>query len=245
MINFRLKRYKKEFEHSYTFGVFPILELLNYSPQYVLGVIAHPKGTDNKGIAKIQDICQTNTIPFEFHEKTFSRIGARQNDYAVAIFQKNEPDLNPSTNHVILVNPSGMGNLGTIIRTMLGFNFCDLAIIESAADIFHPEVVRASMGALFNIRFHRFPNFSNYREAFPRNLYLMMTDGDVPLPFANMESNYGIVFGPENAGLSEEYRDYGTCIHIPQSQSIDSLNLAVSVGITLYQLNINNNGLSV
>ena len=240
MINIRLKRYKKEYEHSYLFGVFPILELLNYSPQYVLGVIAHPKGKENKGIAKIQDICQINAIPFQYHDKTLSRIGARQNDYAVAIFQKNEPDLESSTNHVILVNPSGMGNLGTIIRTMLGFNFRDLAIIENAVDIFHPEVVRASMGALFNIRFHRFSNFASYLEAFPRNLYLMMTDGDVPLPFAKLEPAYGLVFGPENAGLSEEYREYGTTINIPQSQSIDSLNLAVSVGITLYQLNINN-----
>lgn len=241
MINIRLKRYKKEFEHSYSFGVFPILELLKYSPKYVLGVIAHPKGMENKGITKIQDICQINAIPFEFHEKTFSRIGARQNDYAVAIFHKNEPDLNPCTNHVILVNPSGMGNLGTIIRTMLGFNFCDLAIIESAADIFHPEVVRASMGTLFSIRFHRFPSFTSYLEAFPRNLYLLMTNGDVPLQFAKLEPAYGLVFGPENAGLSEEFRRYGTSIKIPQSQSIDSLNLAVSVGITLYQLKINNN----
>ena len=241
MINIRLKRYKKEFEYSYSFGVFPILELLNRSPQHVLGVIAHPKGIENKGIAKIQDTCQINAIPFEFHEKTFARIGARQNDYAVAIFQKNEPDLNASTNHVILVNPSGMGNLGTIVRTMLGFNYCDLAIIESAADIFHPEVVRASMGALFGIRFHRFPNFASYREAFPRNFYLMMTDGHVPLPLAKLEPAYGLVFGPENAGLSEDYRGYGTSINIPQSQSINSLNLAVSVGITLYQLEINNN----
>ena len=238
MISTRFKRYKKEFQHSYLFGVFPILELLNSNPQYVLGVIAHPKGIENKGIAKIQDICQINAIPFEFHEKAILRIGARQNDYAVAIFQKIEPDLNPSANHVILVNPSGMGNLGTIVRTMLGFNFKDLAIIESAADIFHPEVVRASMGALFNIRFHRFPNFASYQEAFPRNFYLMMTDGEVPLPLAKLEPAYGLVFGPEKAGLPEEYRGYGKSINIPQSKSIDSLNLAVSVGITLYQLNI-------
>ncbi|MFN2126822.1 MAG: TrmH family RNA methyltransferase [Anaerolineales bacterium] len=243
MINIRLKRYKKEFAHSYCFGVFPTLELLHQSPQYVLGVIANPKGIDNSGISKIQDICQINAIPFEFHEKTFSRIGARQNDYAVAIFQKAEKDLETSTNHVILVNPSGMGNIGTIIRTMLGFNYYDLAIIQNAVDIFHPEVVRASMGALFSMRFHRFSNFESYQETFPLNFYLMMTDGDELLPLVKFEPAYGLVFGPENAGLSEVYRDYGTSIKIPQSQSIDSLNLAVSVGITLYQSAINNNNL--
>ena len=235
MISIRLKRYKKEFEHSYAFGVFPTLELLSNCPQDVLGVIALPKGLENKGVTKILEICQSNAIPFEFQEKSFSRIGARQNDYTVGIFRKTEAILDSSNNHVILVNPSGMGNLGTIIRTMLGFGYRDLAIVESAADIFHPDVVRASMGALFSVRFQRFTNFQSYREVYPRNFYPMMTNGQIPLPLAKFDPAYGLVFGPENAGLPEEYQNFGSSIFIPQSSAIDSLNLAVSVGITLYQ----------
>jgi TrmH family RNA methyltransferase len=230
----RLKRYKKEFEYSFAFGVFPTLELLAYRPTDVLRVIIHPKGMENRGVAKILEICQKEAIPFDFQEKSFQRIGARQNDYAVGLFRKTEPGLDSSANHVILVNPSGMGNLGTIVRTMLGFDFRDLAIVGSAADFFHPDVVRASMGALFQMRFERFADFEYYRESFPRNFYSLMIDGEVPLPEARFKPAFGLVFGSESAGLPQEYHRYGTSISIPQSKAIDSLNLAVSVGITLY-----------
>jgi TrmH family RNA methyltransferase len=176
-VNIRLKRYKKDFEHSYALGVFPTLELLTHRPENILGVAIHPKGAKNRGVLKIQEICHKNAIPFEFQEKSFPRIGARENDYAIGVFQKYEPGLDADANHVILVNPSGMGNLGTIARTMLGFGFRDLAIIEPAADIFHPDVIRASMGALFQLRFERFVDFAAYQKSQPRNFYPLMTDG--------------------------------------------------------------------
>jgi TrmH family RNA methyltransferase len=239
-VNFRLKRYKKDFEHSYAFGVFPTLELLTHRPGEVLGIIVHPKGAENSGVLKIQEFCQNNTIPCEFQEKSFPRIGARENDYAVGVFKKNEPGLDAKANHVILVNPGSMGNLGTIIRAMLGFGFFDLALIEPAADIFHPDAIRASMGAVFQLRFERFDDFAAYQKSQPRNLYPLMTDGEVLLPEAKFKPPFGLIFGPENAGLPEAFQRLGTSIRIPQSQAIDSLNLAISVGVTLYQASTNN-----
>jgi TrmH family RNA methyltransferase len=234
-VNFRLKRYQKDFEHSYTFGVFPTLELLMHRPEQILGIVAHPKGQQNSGVVKIRQSCQNKGIPFEFQEKTLTRIGARENDYTVGVFHKIEPGLDVTANHVILINPASLGNLGTIIRTMLGFGYRDLAIITPAADIFNPEVVRASMGALFQLNFESFPSFEAYRQKYTRNFYPLMIDGQVPLPEASFEALFGLIFGPENAGLPEEFHRLGTNLSIPQTNAIDSLNLAVSVGITLYQ----------
>ncbi len=121
-MNLRLKRYKKTADHSYTFGVFPTLELLQHRPHDVIGVILHPKGHENAGIAKIRAICQQTGTPIETQEKTFTRLGARPNDFAIGIFHKTATALDAAANHVILVNPGSMGNLGTIIRTMVGFS---------------------------------------------------------------------------------------------------------------------------
>lgn len=236
-MDIRLKRYKKEFDHSFSFGVYPTLELLQHQPKETLGVIIHPQGLENRGVAKIKEICQNQGIPFEVQEKAFSRIGARENDYAAGIFRKTQKHLDKAANHVILVHPAGTGNLGTIIRTMLGFGFQDLAIIEPGADLFHPETVRASMGALFQLRAARFLTFDDYRKRFSRKIYTLMTDGSVPLSEAKFEPPFGLVFGNESAGLPEEYHAYGQSIRIPQTKAIDSLNLAVSVGITLYESN--------
>jgi TrmH family RNA methyltransferase len=233
-MNFRLKRYKKDFEHSYAFGVFPTLELLEHKPADVLGVVINQSGLENTGVAKIKDLCQKFAIPFEIQQKSFIRIGAREKDYAVGVFRKSQPGLVSTTNHVILVNPSGMGNIGSIIRTMLGFNYLDLAIIGSSADVFHPDLVRASMGAFFQIRFKLFADFNGYQNVYPRHFYLLMTDGKQSLPDTKFETPYGLVFGSEGAGLPQEYHHYGISIKIPQNEAIDSLNLAVSVGVTLY-----------
>ena len=231
----RLRRYKKDFNYSYAFGVFPTLELLTHKPQDALQVVVHPKGQANSGITKIQALCQKNEIPFETQEQIFPRLKARENDFAVGVFRKNQADLEASANHVILVNPNGMGNIGTICRTMLGFGFYDLAIIEPAADIFHPETVRASMGALFQMRLAHFENIEAYCENYSQNLYSLMTDGSIPLPKAAFQTPFGFIFGNESSGLDPNYHKIGNGVRIPQSQGIDSLNLAISVGVTLYQ----------
>lgn len=230
----KLKRYKKEFEHSYAFGVFPTLELLLNRPELVTTVIAHPKGEVNKGVFKIQENCEYHGIPYEVQEKLIQRLGGRDNDYAVGVFRKAEITLDETSDHIILVNPSGMGNLGTIIRTMLGFGFQDLAIIQPAADVYHPDVIRASMGAIFKLRVQRFASFDDYNNKYMRNFYALITDGDVNLPEVRFCTPYSLIFGNESSGLPDEFKKIGTNVKIQQSKKIDSLNLAVSVGITLY-----------
>lgn len=242
MMDFRLKRYKSDFEHSYTFGVFPTLELLFHQRERVLGVAIHPDGYQNEGVAEIQAICQEYEIPCEEQPNTFSRLKARGNDYAIGVFQKYYQAVDPTSNHVVLVQPSGMGNLGTIIRAMLGFSFKDLAIIEPAADHFHPKVVRASMGAIFQTRITTFTDFETYQGAYPRNIYPLMTDGDMPINQTRFYDPYALVFGSEGSGLDESFRQQWTSLRIPQSGEIDSLNIAISVGISLYQASLAKEG---
>jgi tRNA G18 (ribose-2'-O)-methylase SpoU len=63
----------------------------------------------------------------------------------------------------------------------------------------------------------------------------LMTDGKIALPEAHLEPPYALVFGDEAAGLGQEFHQFGTSLRIPQADQVDSLNLALSVGITLYQ----------
>jgi len=237
-MDIRLKRYKKDFEHSYTFGVFPTLELLTHKPESVLKVLLHPKGVNNTGITKIQTLCQERGITTEFQERTVERLGARPNDYAVGVFQKDYPPLDPKGNHVVLVNPSSMGNVGTIMRTMLGFGFHDLAIIKPAADYFDPKVIRAAMGALFQLRIFPFPDFEAYQDQYPRNTYTLMTDADATIDSISFQMPSSLVFGNESRGLGEKFHSLGTSICIPQSANIDSFNVSIAVGITLYQFSL-------
>jgi len=229
-----LRPYRKDHDHSYTIGVFPTLELLAHRPERVTRVLVSSRGEANEGVAKICTLCAERGIPVVVADRQVARLAGNEKSYVVAAFAKYEAPLDAAANHVLLVNPSDAGNLGTIIRTMLGFDLTNLAIVTPAVDLFAPRTLRAAMGATFQLAFEHFDAIDAYRARFQRHLYPLMTDGEVDLSEAGFRSPYTLIFGPEGAGLGPEYHALGTSVRIPQSGRIDSLNLAVSVGIALY-----------
>ncbi|MBZ0280634.1 MAG: TrmH family RNA methyltransferase [Anaerolineae bacterium] len=231
----RLKKYDRDSPHSYTFGVFPTLELLYHQPKRVREVLLTTAGAHNEGVAKIRAICSAGSIPISTDDKLVERIAPKENTYAVGVFEKYTPQLDAQANHVVLVNPSDMGNLGTILRTMLGFGCHNLALIRPAADSFDPRAVRASMGALFQVNFAYFDSIADYQAAFHQALYLFMTNGAVTLREAPFQPPFALVFGSESSGLDESFRALGTTVSIPQTTAIDSLNLSIAVGVALYE----------
>ncbi len=231
----QLKRYKKDFTHSYSFGIFPTLELLTHRPDKVLRVVAHSKGEVSEGVAEIRSRCDALSVPFEMNDKLVNRLAHKGNVYVFAVFEKYEMALQKEANHLLLVNPSDMGNLGTIVRTMLGFGVRDLALLRPAADLFNPHVVRASMGAIFALNAHYFDDLEAYRETTQRQLYPFMLDAKRELQEVTFTAPFTLVFGPEGPGLPKAYREVGESVTIPQSEWIESLNLAVAVGIALYE----------
>ena len=151
----KIKAYHKSFEYTYTLGVFETIELLKNKPDLVLRVYIKSNSYKNKGIGIIDDLCKRNKIDLIESDNTINKLSKKDNCFAIAIIKKYSMELK-NTNHVVLVNPGDMGNMGTIIRTMLGFGYNDLAIIRPGVDVFDPKVVRASMGAIFNINFEYF-----------------------------------------------------------------------------------------
>jgi TrmH family RNA methyltransferase len=149
--------------------------------------------------------------------------------------EKYRPALDPNANHVVLVNPGDMGNLGTTLRTIVGFGITNLALIKPAVDIFDPRAIRASMGALFQVNFAYYESFNDYHMNFKHNAYPFMTDGAVSIHEANFRTPFALVFGSESSGLTPGYQAVGTSVTIPHRPAIDSLNLSVAIGIALYQ----------
>ena len=235
-MQYKLKRYQKEFEFSYCLGVYPTLELINTRPGSIQAVLLHSKGSFNKGVEKIRQLALNGQIEIIENDRLVEKLSARGNTYAIGVFKKFHAELDPTQNHLVLVNPSSMGNLGTIMRSMLSFGIRDLALIEPTTDPFDPKVIRASMGAQFHLRFQKFRSFTDYWGIHTKHaIYPFMTDGKIPLPEVTFDTPAGLIFGGEAPGLGEEYQQFGTSIRIPQEDTVDSLNLAQSVGIALYQ----------
>lgn len=233
-----LKKYAKKMNHSYTFGAFPTIELLKNQPEHVLKVLLHPDMNSETQLEIITDLCNRHNIPIERAAKVVEKLRDKENIFAVGVFEKYTNQLDPTADHIVLVNPSDMGNMGTIIRTSIGFGIENLAIIEPGVDVFNPKVVRASMGSLFQSNFCYFPSFEAYKEqAGNRSLYPFMLKGAVPLQELQRDTTetYSLIFGNEATGLPDSFADEGQSVVIRHTDHIDSLNLALATGIGIYE----------
>lgn len=234
----KLKRYNKKENYSFTYGAFPTFEALSNRPECLSQVVAHP--TANPEILDhLQSVCSEARVPFEINGKLVERLRNKDAHIVIGVFEKYTCRLSSSANHVVLVQPSDSGNLGTIIRTCVGFGIRDLALIGQAADIFNPKVVRASMGSLFRLNFQYFQDFEEYaadcgenRQFFPfmlngaKKLGTIQADPDLP---------FSLIFGNEATGLDDSFLEFGQSVLISHTSAIDSLNLSLAVGIALYE----------
>lgn len=231
------KKYLGKEEYSYTLGYATTLDLLRHKPQHVLRVTAKPGNDANKTLAEIKQLCHKHGIEFLLSENQINKVSIKENCYVVGFFQKYPQRLSEYSPHIMLVNPSDMGNMGTIIRTMLGFNHTNLAIIEPGCDAWSPKVVRGSMGAIFQINFEYFPSLSTYQTRFPKHhLYPFLLNASHDLSSLKPLTPYTLIFGNEGSGLPDQYNKVGESIKILHSAKIDSLNLGVSVSLALYEV---------
>ncbi len=230
-----MHRYKKSDEISYTLGTELTLELLLRHAESVQTVYVSLRQQDNDISRQVLALCESRHIEVSRQEKAFKVLADKDNCYMIGVFRKFEAPLEKGTSHIVLVNPSNMGNLGTIIRTAVGFGITDLAIIAPAADIFDPKVIRASMGAFFNMRWQYFSTIEQYIQTVSqRPLFPFMLDGAVNLSTVAVPPCWSLVFGNEATGLPAEYQKLGQSVLINHLKTIDSLNLDNAVSIGLY-----------
>ena len=233
----KLEAYHKKLPYSYALGVFPSLNLLESHPDRVTRLLLHPDGLRNEGVALLREKCRALGVREEFADRVLKRESQKDNCYAALVFEKYEAALDAQRPHVVLCQITDGGNLGTSLRSCLGFGIRDVAIVRPCVDAFDPHVLRASMGAFYKMRVRTYDRFSDYRADYPEHaLYPFMLDGARTLNEVAAEARppFSLVFGNEASGLPARFAQLGQSVFIPQSDEIDSLNLAVAVSVGSY-----------
>lgn len=227
-----IKQYKKDYDYSYTLGFFPTIELINNKKEYLKCVYVSKECLDTPGYKKLITLVSKDKIIVS--QNVFDKLKEKDNDHVIGVFNKYKQELDPNKNHIVLVNPSDMGNLGNITRSMLAFDYTNLAIILPSADIFNPKTVRSSMGAMFSINIETFSSFDEYISKYKREYYPFMLQAKKQLhEVNNIKGNYSLVFGNEASGLPITFLNENA-VKIEQSDKVDSLNLATAVVVGLY-----------
>ena len=233
----KLKTYKKDLGYSYALGASPTIELLNNRPKDCFCVIFSPDYVDRAD--KIKNMCEKCAIPFETNQKLINILSPKENCYVIAAFKKQNYRIAQSKSHVLLDNPSDMGNLGTIMRSCAGFGVYDIAIVGNGADAYSPKAIRASMGAFFCVNIEYFKTIDDYLRLHEdgRDIYVFMLKADNELSCLSVDKNksHTLIFGNEAFGLDfGAYKNIGKSVVIRHTDKIDSLSLPVAAGIALF-----------
>lgn len=230
------KRYRKEDSVSYALGITLTFELLKCKTECVNRVFVHSAMKEGDTYNKLRNLCCSAGIKIIQSDKIFHVQSQKENCYVIGEFQKFKGRLSKNDSHIVLVNPSNAGNLGTIMRSALGFGLNQMAIIRPAVDAFDPKAVRASMGAVFSTDFAYFDSFDQYiAEYGDRELYPFMLRAKRSLHDVTPAGTFSLLFGNEATGLPEEFLEIGTTVIIPHSDRIDSLNLPIAASIAMYE----------
>ena len=140
---------------------------------------------------------------------------------------------------VLLHRVNNPSNLGAVIRTAEAAGVAGLITTTGSADAFSPKSLRASMGSAF-----RMPIIEGIEihEAirWAREKRLLSTAADISGSLSYTEVDWSIprlvVFGSEAHGLEERELDsIDEKIFVPMENKVESLNLAVSSGIILFE----------
>ena len=124
----KLSRYKHSSPVSYAFGATLCLELLKTRPDTIKRVLLRPNTNHGQDLNRILKELTERHIEIIESPKPFNILSAKDSCLLIAEFTKFTTTLDATRNHLILVNPSDAGNLGTIIRTAAAMNFNNLAI---------------------------------------------------------------------------------------------------------------------
>ena len=140
-------------------------------------------------------------------------------------------------NLIILDNIQDPGNLGTIIRSAVAFNFETLVLSSETVDIYNPKVIRATEGMLFNLNIIRtdiVPFLKNLDSTYLKVTTDVIRGKDIK---EIKEENIALVIGNEGQGVRKEVASLcDEKVHLEMTKICESLNAGVSASILMYEV---------
>lgn len=152
-----------------------------------------------------------------------------------------EPPKNTSKNllgdTIVLDAIQDAGNVGTILRTALACHFNQIVCTAGTAHIWSPKVLRAAMGAHRYLTFYEGQSIDDVTSNIEAPLLAttMTAEHSLYSIEARLQKPVAWVFGNEGQGVSPELLGQATLIRIPQNPKLESLNVASTAAVCLYE----------
>lgn len=181
---------------------------------------------------------------YSISRNVYSRIAYRDNTGGViAVLKQKKSSLEQlevkgNAFYIILESVEKPGNLGAVLRTADAAGVDAVIICDAQTDIYNPNVVRSSTGALFSV-----PSIISDSAAVISflkekglKIYAATLEGAIPYTSIDFRPACAIAMGTESEGLSELWTQASDAnVIIPMKGIADSLNVSTSAAILTFE----------
>ena len=144
---------------------------------------------------------------------------------------------------IILDNVRSLHNIGSVFRTSDAFLLEGIYLCGISARPPHRDIQKTALGATETVSWEYFDEtikgIAQLKNQGYEILAIEQTEDSMALHdfIPKKKKKYALVFGHEVKGVSQEVIDHcDGCLEIPQIGTKHSLNISVSVGITIWDL---------
>lgn len=134
------------------------------------------------------------------------------------------------------------GNLGAMARSAEAAGASGLLCADAEVDLFNPNAIRASTGAVFTLPAVSAPSDQILRFLRSRNARPIVATPDARQDYTSIDLRgpVAVVIGAEDRGVDEHWRtaaaQHGVLVRIPmQGRTVDSLNASVTAALLLFE----------
>lgn len=156
----------------------------------------------------------------------------------MAIVYKKESTI--SGNKILLLDRlQDPGNLGTIIRSAVAFNFDTIILSNDTVDLYNSKVLRSTQGMLFNINILRqdLTNVINELKNNNYTIYGTKVDNGNDVKEINKINKFALIIGNEGTGISDNIlKQCDKYLYIKMNNNCESLNAGVAASILMYEM---------
>ncbi len=194
------------------------------------------------------DILQTITTNSELkgfnnttyvNKKTFDSLATTKTPQSIICVCKiKEYGIDAVGNSLVLDNVQDPGNVGTLIRSALAFNFNDIYLI-GGADPYTEKVIRSSAGTILKARLHlvNFKEFEANKIKIAENFLIADMFGENLNKIRLPKGRISVIIGNEGNGVSSEMRTLANSkVSIPMMSCVESLNAGVAGSIIMQKI---------
>ena len=130
------------------------------------------------------------------------------------------------------------GNLGAILRSADAVGVDGIIVCDKCTDIYNPNVITASTGALFSANLAEASAEATYEWLKKNKIMILAATPDAEELYTDVDLTKGIavVVGAEQYGLTDFWKSKADInVKIPMLGYIDSLNVATAATVVLYE----------